>query len=387
MALQFDGARVPMRILIVNYEYPPAGGGSATATGAIARELVQLGNRVVVLTGGGKHLPAQADEIGVVIRRVPGWRRTLDRSNLLQMFFFLITGLICAPAIVREHRPECTIVFFSLPCGPIALFLQRKFSLPYVVSLRGGDVPGNELSLGWIHRILTPIRRAVLRSSTAVVATSDGLGKLSQRADPFPARVIPNGVDTDFFVPAPSPSARPGQPLRILFVGRFHQQKNIPFLLERLAEFGTERIHLQLVGDGPERRSLEIFARKVGLERAITWHGWLPRAALRDVYQAADCLVNVSLYEGMSNAMLEAMACGLPVIASSVDGNTALIENDQTGLLFDLKATDGFTAALERLFRDRVFAAELGRNARAHVARNFSWRSVAAAYLALLQTT
>src|SRR5437870_2954501 len=291
-----------MRILFINYEYPPVGGGAATATAAIARALVDLGHAVVILTGKFKRLPEVSESDGIVVHRIPSLRTKIDRSGVFEMGLFLISGLIFTRSIIRNHRIEGSIVFFSLPCGPLGLLGRWSCGIPYVVSLRGGDVPGNEPSLNFLHRLLAPVRRAVLKNAVAIIANSEGLRKMAEAADPFPVRIIPNGVDSDFFVPAqPKPAKKSAGVLRVLFVGRFQAQKNLAFLFREVARLSPDTFELHLVGDGPDRQSLERLAKQLGIASKVTWHGWLTRAAVRQAYQAADCLVNPSLYEGMPN--------------------------------------------------------------------------------------
>jgi glycosyltransferase involved in cell wall biosynthesis len=313
-------------------------------------------------------------------------RRRMDRSTVSEMASFLAAGVIFVPAIMRTHRVEGAIVFFSMPCGPIGLLGRWICRVPYVISLRGGDVPGAEPSLNFFHCLLTPIRRSVLRNSIAIVANSNGLQKMAETADPFPVQVIPNGVDTEFFVPAHSKPPRSESVLRILFVGRFQQQKNLAFLFRQVAQLQPNTFELHLVGDGPEKARLEALARKLGIAWAITWHGWLPTAALLDMYQLADCLVNPSLYEGMSNAVLEAMACGLPVIASRVPGNEELVLDGDTGFLFDLREPAVLVSALAQL-RDGDVRRRMGTSARNRATNFNSWNNVARQYAALFRQT
>jgi len=374
-----------MRILLVNYEYPPVGGGAATAAEAIAKALVDLRHRVVVLTGRYKGLPASSDAGGIFIHRVPSLRRAVDRSGIFEMASFAIAGLMFVSAVIRRHQIEATIAFFSLPCGPIGWLGRRKCSIPYVVSLRGGDVPGTESSLNFIHHILAPIRRAVLKNSVVITANSEGLRKMAEAADQYPVRMIPNGVDSDFFTPADAIAMREeGAPLRILFVGRFQKQKNLTFLFEQLARLSPGTFELHLVGDGPEKTHLQGLAEQLGIAARITWRGWLSRAAVRDAYRTADCLANPSLYEGMPNVVLEAMACGLPVIASKVPGNEEVVLDGETGFLFDLGRPNSLLTAIELLIKDRTLASELGVSGRARAVIEFSWQRVAQAYVNIL---
>lgn len=369
-----------MRILLINYEYPPVGGGGATATRAIAQSLCRAGHQVVVMTGRFGNLAHEQGEDGVVVHRIPSVRNKLDRSNIMEMFSFLVSGLFALPRIVRRHRIEGAIAFFSFPSGPIAWLDRILFRIPYVVSLRGGDVPGTEKSLGWIHRLLTPLRRAVVENAEAVVANSEGLQKLAEEADGRRVFLIPNAVDTKFFAPSPLPVE--GDALQILFVGRLQKQKNLAFLMQQLARRGAGSFCLHLVGDGPEMGVLKTLARDLKIDSSIVWHGWMPREELRARYWQADCLVNPSLYEGLPNAVLEAMACGVPVVASNVFGNYALVQNGSSGFLFDLNRPDDLLDALSRLVDPDLRTAMSGA-ARRRALEFGSWDDVARQYVEL----
>ena len=368
-----------MKFLLVNHEYPPVGAGAATATEAIARNFLVLGHHVAVLTANYDDLPSYSAEDGIAVHRIKCARKRADRSSIFGMMTFALAALLSLPSILRKHQPDGLIVFFSIPSGPIGVVAKFFFGVPYVVSLRGGDVPGLVPELNLVHNLVAPLRRLVLKHARAVVSNSEGLRKLSEAEDRHPVRVIANGVDTEFFRPEVTSSVPLEQPLRILFAGRLQKQKNLTFLFEQLARLPAGTFELHLVGDGPEKRHLEDLAAHLGIEDAITWHGWVPRKALPALYRSADCLVNPSLYEGMPNIVLEAMACGLPVIASKVPGNDALVRDGETGFLFGLQDPAGLTSALIQL-RDADLCRRLGACGRARAAQFFSWKTVASDY-------
>ena len=376
-----------MKFLLVNHEYPPVGAGAATAIEAIARNLSALGHDVTVLTANYDSLPGCRTEEGVSVRRIKCIRQRPDRSNLFEMMTFLVVALLSLPAILRRNQPNGLIVFFSLPSGPIGAVAKIFFGAPYVVSLRGGDVPGLVPELNLLHKLAAPLRRYVLRHARALVSNSEGLRKLSEATDSYPVRVIPNGVDAEFFRPGAARSKVSGSnsPLRILFVGRFQQQKNLGFLLRQLAKLPSGSFELHLVGDGPQKKCLEHLAEQLGINKSIIWYGWIPRATLPKVYQSVDCLVNPSLYEGMPNVVLEAMACGLPVIASKIPGHEALVLEEETGFLFDLQDPAGLISALIQL-RDVDLYRRLVVCSSALAAQLFSWKNVASQYANLFDS-
>lgn len=384
--MEQSGRSRAVNLLLINYEYPPIGGGAGNATMFMARALHRLGHRATVLTSAyAAHSGIQEDG-GVAVHRLNVRRRAAERASEREMLSFVLAALQAAPPIAARGAIDAVIVFFTLPCGPVALRLHRTMGLPYVVSLRGGDVPGFVPEIAWQHWLLTSVRRRVLRSARAIVANDAGLARLSALADPFAVKVIPNGVDSRFFVPRPEPKVG-GDSTMVLFVGRFHRQKNLPFFLKQLASLRTAAPNgwrLALVGDGEERQSLEECVRRLGLADITTWHGWQKdKARLLDLYQQADVVVNPSLYEGMPNVVLEAMACGLPVVASAVPGNNSLVRAGDTGFLFPLGDGDALCGALREIREKPALARSLGLNARRRVEADFSWEHVARCYLDL----
>lgn len=375
-----------MNLLLVNYEYPPLGGGAANATMFIARALAELGHEPTVLTSAYDGLPRYSVDGGVRLYRAKVLRRAPDRSDPLEMGSFLCAALRRAPQIAKERRIEGAITFFTLPCGPVGWYLNRKQALPYIVSLRGGDVPGLVPALRRVHALLAPMRRKVLRRADAVVANSASLARLSENADPIPVRVIPNGVDTLLFRPATPDERGADDVFRILFVGRLVPQKDVAALLLAVAQSrrgASKRIALDIVGDGPDRAGLEKVARELDLTQCATWHGWLGKQEIAALYRRADCFVNPSRYEGMPNTVLEAMASGLPVVASNVGGNNELVTAGSSGFLFDLSEPDALGTQLAVLVNDQALAKAMGARGRQFVLARHSWKSVAERYVHL----
>ena len=372
-----------MRFLFINYEYPPIGGGSATACQQIARTFAERGHRVVVLTSGIGSLHGTAVEDGVTIVRIRALRKSPHQSGIVEMASYLLLASLHAVKLAKSHQIDSTLAFFSVPGGIVARWLHLRTRIPYVVSLRGGDVPGTEPHLAIFYRVLQPLRRDIFKNARAVCAPSQGLKELSEKTDPVPVQVVPNGIDTDLF--RSDPERRSKVPT-LLSVGRLHAQKNVGYLLNLVAAIKRRtEIKAQIIGDGPERTSLEETAAALGIADCVQFSGWLPRERVREAYQSATFLVHASSYEGMSNVILEALASGLPVVASRIPGNTELIQDGANGFLFD-PATNPAELA-ERilpLFQDETTWARLSAEARATIEKRFSWNHAADAYEKLL---
>ena len=370
-----------MNLLLINYEFPPVGGGAANATWELARALVQLGHHPIVLTARFRGRNSAVTPAGVTLIEIPAFRRRREACTPFEMATFAVSASLRVRRILRRERIDGMIAFFSIPCGPIAWWGSRGTGVPYIVSLRGGDVPGTEPGLHRIHRWLAPVRRHVLKAACAVIANSLALQQRAITADALPVGVIPNGVDSTYFVPAAGKP--PHQPFRWLFVGRLQAQKNLGWLITRLAALKDLSWELQIVGDGPLKGDWQQLAQSLGVAPRLTWHGWLPREQILPCYQNAHALVQPSLYEGMANTVLEGMACGLAIVASDEPANRALVEGSGSGTCLPL-ADPGAAEAMLRAAMTENRWKHWGTQARTHAIEHFSWPQVAKAYASLL---
>ncbi|MEJ7786359.1 MAG: glycosyltransferase, partial [Solirubrobacteraceae bacterium] len=185
-------------------------------------------------------------------------------------------------------------------------------------------------------------------------------------------RYIPNGVDTDFWAPADTPITD-RSPI-VVCAARLVARKRQSDLIEAFAASGLASAggRLFLVGDGPERPRVEQQVRDADLQEAVVVCGVLAHRELRELYDRAVVAVLPSSWEGMPASILEAQACGLPVIGSDVNGTRDVIATGTTGLLYEMGDIDALRDNLLRLIEDRPFATDVGVAARQAVMRNYS---------------
>ena len=374
-----------VKILMVNYELPPLGGGAGKATLYLADHLARSGHEVVILTSHYRGLARREIRRGVRVLRVPVLRRHPDRCGPLELLSFVLVAAAAALWAGLAFRPDAVLAFFAFPSGPVARLMRLVFRTPYVVSLRGSDVPRTETSSGLSGVLLKIVMRHVCRHAADVTAVSEGLRQAALAAAPgLDVRVVPNGVDLDQFHPRPQP--RTDACVNLLYVGRLRKFKGVGVLLSALAKAkaGSDvALSLSLVGDGPDRATLERQCRQLGLTDAVRFHGWVDYARVAEHYERADGLVLPSFVEGMPNVVLEAMACGLPVVGTDVAGTRELIRDGREGRLVPPRDAEALAAALLELAGDPARRLEMGRRGRER-ALEFSWEQTALQYADLL---
>jgi glycosyltransferase involved in cell wall biosynthesis len=273
----------------------------------------------------------------------------------------------------------------SIPSGITALIINIIYKIPFLVFLGGGDVPGFVPEIDSFHRIITPLRRFVLKKAINVIAVSDGLAQLSMKTDPIPVKTIKTGVNIDVFKPDNN-QIKNDNLVRFLFTGRFAQQKNLMFLLDDFSILCKEfdNVHLTLIGDGPEKNNVLNKIKEKRIEKYITIIPWLTKTQIVQEYQKADCFINSSFIEGLSNSNIEAMSCGLAILASNVTGNNDLIQHGINGLLFSLNDQNELYKTMKSVMLDKNLLALLKQKSRETVCEKYTWRVSALLYEALL---
>lgn len=372
-----------MRILILNSEYPPIGGGAGNASANMARCLANMGHIVSVVTSRFADLPHQEKDANLTIWRIPALRRKQDRSGALEQIIFILSASFWTSGLVRQLKPDVTLAFFGVPSGAVALFLKLIHKIPYIVSLRGGDVPGfRPYDFSTFHKLISPLLRLIWKHASAIIANSNGLRELAMKFDSrFEIPIIPNGVDLELYRTA----AHGDTPPRLFSVGRIVHQKGLDLAMLALSGLKDLAWEWRIAGDGPRLEFLKSCAEELGIADRVHFLGWQAREQLIEQYQWSNLFLFPSRHEGMPNAVLEAMASGLPVIASRIAGSEELVVDGETGFLFPSENVDSLRAALRKLLTDAALRQKMGNASRHRVAAHYSWESTARQYELLLE--
>ncbi len=372
-----------MHILLLNSEYPPIGGGAGNASAHLGHAFTAMGHRVTVVTAHFADLPLHEQKANWELYRIPALRRRADRSGAIEQLAFIVSASLWTLCHAPRLRPHITLAFFGVPSGAVAWLLKRVYGIPYVVSLRGGDVPGfRPYDFKTYHRLIGPFLRRIWHQAAAVVANSQGLRELAQRFEPhLEIPIIPNGVAwQDFATPV-----RAWSPPRLLSVGRVVYQKGFDLGARALADLRTLDWEWYIVGDGPYRPQLEMLIEGLGLRDRVHFLGWLDRASLIEWYRRANLFLFPSRHEGMPNAVLEAMAAGLPVIATRIAGNEELVVDGLSGALVPPQDAAAIREALRPLLVEEGLRRRMGQASFERVRQHYSWERSAQAYLSLFE--
>jgi glycosyltransferase involved in cell wall biosynthesis len=374
---------LPLKVLILNSEYPPIGGGAGTATANLARFIASKGFDIKIVTARFGNQPVRMNNEGFDIIRVPSRRERADRTGPMEQISFIFISAWYCFTHFHIWKPDIVWAFFGFPSGMTAILLKLFYGIPYIVSLRGGDVPGfRPYDFKKFHRIGGPFIKIVWKYSSGLVANSDGLRKLALRFHQrIPIKVIPNGIDLDFF----KPSVRDGEIPQLLFTGRVVYQKGLDLLVVALSKLTDIPWELSIIGDGSYKDQLQQRIEALGLTHRIRFHGWCSKEELLPILAQSHIFVNPSRHEGMPNAVLEAMACGLPVIATRIAGNEDLVKNGENGFLVANENVIELRNALRTLLTKKHLRQKMGKCSRSIVESNFSWSHSGENYLALIQ--
>ena len=267
---------------------------------------------------------------------------------------------------------------YLYPDGVSAAMLARKFNKPLVLTARGTDVNVIARMPGPGRMVMEAIKMAdaVITVSSALRDALIGLG-----AEASKITVIRNGVDTTLFYETEREETRRkfGLTGRVLAsVGNLVSLKGHDLVIRALA--GLPDTSLIIAGGGKLRADLERLAKEIGVSERVRFLGAVPQSALPKIYSAADALILASSHEGLPNVIMEAIACGTPVIATKVGGIPEVITSREAGILLDERSDKAIAEAVRELW-----ASPPDRSAARALVQKFQWSETTAAQLKLFR--
>jgi colanic acid/amylovoran biosynthesis glycosyltransferase len=331
-------------------------------------------------------LPILAAQLYYLIRRPGAYFSTI--ATIIRGAWgspnFLLGGLALLPKAAYFARLmsaagiEHIHAHFANHPATAALIIHRLTGIPFSFTAHGSD----------LHRDRRLLREKVTEAAWVVAISRYNREVIEQHCGPASegrVAIIHCGVDTDVFRPGAPRAERPSQ-LQILSVGTLHEVKGQKFLVEACARLRDRGVNFrcQFVGEGPDRPALTAQIRQLGLESCVELVGQRTRSQIVALMQQADVVVAPSVpsqsgrREGIPVVLMEAMACGAPVVASDLSGIPELVKHEHSGLLTPPAYVAALADALARLQQDPDLCRRLGRGARATVMEEFNQQRNAA---------
>jgi len=353
-----------MKIAVLVPFFPPKHlAGTEIATYNMAKHLATRGHKVHVITSVDEGLSKERIEVGFHIHRIS---RQKVRFFGVMLFWLRIFWLLkkINPDIVHAQ---------SIGMGMPAFLARKLLRKPYVVWGRGSEV-----YLPWLYK--KPISKLVMRSASAVIALTEDMKGEIQKICNREVSVIPNGIDLDRFQ---NLSSR-GKGLKvnsaeklILFVGGLKPTKGIEYLIQAMSSIrqSETKAKLLLVGQGEEKEGLEHLAKNLDLSNYVRFTGGIPNTEVPEYMAASDVFVLPSLSEGFPNVILEAMASGLPIVATRVGGLPEIIKEGNNGFLVEPKNPQQLAEKVLLILKDKELRKRISKN-NEEKAKGYSWESI-----------
>ncbi len=355
-----------MKILLLNFEYPPVGGGGGVATKNYAEEWARKGHQVEVITSNFSGLPAQDTKNGVkVIRLEVPQRSYRATASFRAMLGYIVSGgrLVWRK---RKYYRQFDIIntHFALPTGPLGVLAKIILKVPNVLTIIGGDIYDPSLKRS-PHRnfFYQRVNRYIINAADSVIAISNDI---KNRAREYYKITRPiKAVNIGFRLVGRAKRDRQRLKLDeskfyLIAVGRLVGRKGFPYAITAL-KYLPEMISLLIIGDGPEMNDLMEIAKHEGVSQRVIFLGYHV-SDINRYLACADIFILSSLHEGMGIVIQEAMAAGLPVISTNIGGQTDLIKDQINGLLVSPGSSREIALAVKALAENPALREKMSAN-------------------------
>lgn len=355
-----------LRILIINYEYPPIGGGGGVICRDIAEEVSAIGHRVTVVTSGFKGLEKYEVKNGVEIVRVPVlFRSKQNTASLPSMLSYVPLSVSKANELLSKESFDIINTHFAIPSGPAGNSISKKFKIPNVLSIHGGDIydPSKSLSPHKTIGLKQTVRKMLLNSDRVVAQSSD----TKKNAEAFynvqrNIDIIPLGIKPNKFPNKTRRELGLSDDKKIFItVGRLIARKNLEELIHIVSKIKKDfSCELLVIGDGPEKENLQQKINSLNLSGEIKLLGRVSEELKFQYLNISDVYLSTAIHEGFGIVFLEAMECGLPVICYNRGGQIDFLKSGETGYLVKLKDAESFYNSLKNLLTNVNMVEKIG---------------------------
>ncbi len=375
-----------MRILSLNYEYPPLGGGGGKVTESLNDQLSKLDNQIITLTSYIKgQKKVNKENPNNIIFRVHSLRKNIGFSNTFEKIGYIISAIYNVGTLIKNFKPEIVHCHFAVPTGFVAYYIKKRYKIPYILTSHGGDVPGfTPKETGIYFKYFNWLFKPIWRNATEISTVSQGVANLIKNSYKRNPIVIHNGIKVLDYQKSVIKSEE--GTVNLLFAGRLNKQKNIGFLIDALSYLKNDNWMLTIAGDGPELKIIKQKIHKYNLNKKINLLGWIDSKKIKQLLSKSDILCLTSENEGLPIIGLESLASGLAVIGLDNYGINDIIENEKNGFLINPKTPENFAKYLDILLQNQKMLNKM-KDMSFELSKNFEWEKITQSYIKLFIKT
>ncbi len=372
------------KILIVNYEFPPLGGGGGVATYDLALEWKKT-CQVDVLTSSFLDLRGYENVENINVYRVKIlFRKSRDAATFTSMASFVFFGFFTGLSLMRKNKYDVINTHFAVPTGPLGNVLSKLFRVPNVLSLHGGDIydPSKKMSP---HKspVFKRVVNYILNKADVLVAQSSNTRdnamqyyNVKKEIQIIPLAYHPPvlpvtdrkklNIDKNEFI--------------VTTVGRVIKRKAIDTAIRAIAGIKDKNVKLYVMGDGPEKENLQNLAAELKISDRIVFLGFVDDEVKYKYLKVSDIFIMTSLHEGFGIVFMEAMYAGLPIVCTNHGGQVDFLFHEKNALLINVGDVDNCRKSIERIKKDDKLSALFRTNNKKDV-KKFYAENVALQYM------
>jgi glycosyltransferase involved in cell wall biosynthesis len=374
-----------IRVLFYAYEYPPLGGGVANAVENLFEQFSKEKDLHIDFITSSLDNKWEVDDSlysNITFYKIPVGKKTPEnyhKQKAKDMVLYSWNAFLLTWKLIFKHKYNLAH-FFGFPGGLVTLLFRWK--MHYIISLRGVDVPGYNDRFGLYYKLFyTPLSWLIWQFADKVIANSKGLADLANQTSKKSVNIIPNGVDISKFQVVDEKEKFENFTVTggATLLGR---KKGLEYLIRGFAKLNKEfpDTRLKLIGSGDLWDEFQNLINELNIEKSAELLGRKEHKWIEENLPKFHALCLPSLNEGMSNAALEGLASGLPLILTNTGGTEELLVEGENGFIVEKKNPDDIYDKLRKLYQDAELRKRMGENSRKR-AESMSWESVAREYL------